>query len=84
MTQNEHVYAICCRLEVGGDVISGENVKTIEGYAVLHVEAATTTLVVFGKIKIIHLRNAQTTVGPLESHFRGQGAKMSNRLQNRK
>ena len=22
MTQNEHVYAICCRLEVPGDVIS--------------------------------------------------------------
>ena len=23
MTQNEHVYAICCRLEVDDDVISG-------------------------------------------------------------
>ena len=36
MTQNEHVYAICCRLEVAGDVISGENVN-IEDYAVLVV-----------------------------------------------
>ena len=38
MTQNEHVYAICCRLEVAGDVISGENVKTNEGYTVLNFE----------------------------------------------
>ena len=40
MTQNEHVYAICCRPEVAGDVISGENVWTIEGYAVLNFEVA--------------------------------------------
>ena len=40
MTQNEHVYAICCRPEVVGDVISSENVKTIEGYALLHFKAA--------------------------------------------
>ena len=38
MTQNEHVYAICHRPEVGGDVISGGNVKTIEGYAALNFE----------------------------------------------
>ena len=41
MTQNEHVYAICCRPEVAGDVISSENVKTIEGYAVLNFEVAS-------------------------------------------
>ena len=42
MTQNEHVYAICCyRPEVAGDVISGGNVKTIEGYGVLNFEAAS-------------------------------------------
>ena len=29
-TQNEHVYAICCRLEAGCDVNSGLNAKTIE------------------------------------------------------
>ena len=40
MTQNEHVYVICCRQEVAGDVISGENVKTIEGYAMLNFEVA--------------------------------------------
>ena len=40
MTQNEHGYAICCRSEVAGDVISGDNAKTIEGYAVLNFEAA--------------------------------------------
>ena len=41
LTQNEHVYAIFCWLEVAGDVISGDAVKTIEGYAVLHFEAAS-------------------------------------------
>ena len=40
MIQNEHVYAICCWSEVAGDVISGENVETIEGYAVLNFEFA--------------------------------------------
>ena len=43
MTQTEHAYVICCRPEVAGDVISGENVKTIEGYAVLNFEAAGIT-----------------------------------------
>ena len=41
MTQNEYVYAIFCRLEEAGDVISSENVKTIEGYAVLNFEAVS-------------------------------------------
>ena len=36
MTQNEHVYAICCLLEVDGEVISSETVKTIEDYLVLN------------------------------------------------
>ena len=41
MTQIEHVYAICCRPEAAGDVISGENVKTLEGHALLYFEAAS-------------------------------------------
>ena len=41
MTQNEHVCVICCRLEAADDVISRENVKTIEGYALLNFEAAS-------------------------------------------
>ena len=41
MSKNEHVYAICFRLEVVGDVISGENVKTIEGYVLLNIEVAS-------------------------------------------
>jgi len=41
MTQNEHVYAIYCRPEVDGDVISGENVKTAECYVVLKFEVAS-------------------------------------------
>ena len=40
MTQNVHVYTICCRLEVVGDVIFTENVKTIEGYSLSNFEAA--------------------------------------------
>ena len=35
-----HVYAICCRPEAGGDVISVENVK-IEGCPVLNCEVAS-------------------------------------------
>ena len=34
---NEHVYAIGCRQEVGGDVISRQNIKTIEGYVVINL-----------------------------------------------
>ena len=41
MTQNVHVYAIYCRLEVAGDVIFGQNVKTIQGYALLNFEVAS-------------------------------------------
>ena len=52
MNQNEHVYAICCRSEVAGDVISGETVKTTEGYAVLNFEVASFSN--FWDIKKIH------------------------------
>ena len=38
MSQNEHVYAICCRLEVDDAVISGQNVKTLEGYVMVNFE----------------------------------------------
>ena len=41
MTQYEHAYASCCQPEVAGDVISGEKVKTIEGYAVLNFEVTS-------------------------------------------
>ena len=40
-TQNEHVYAICCRLAVDCDVISGQNLKTVEGYVVVNFEIAS-------------------------------------------
>ena len=43
MTQNQYVYAICCRPEVAGDHISGENVKTIEGYAMLNFEVGSSS-----------------------------------------
>ena len=38
---NERVYAKPCRPEVTSDVISGEHVKTFEGYAVLKFEVAS-------------------------------------------
>ena len=41
MTKNEHVYVICCRREVAGDIISGENVNTKDCYVTLNFEAAT-------------------------------------------
>ena len=41
MTPDGHVYAICCRPEVAGDVVSGESVKTIEAYAELNFEFAS-------------------------------------------
>ena len=41
MTKNEHVYASCCLPEVAGDVISAENVKTVECYAELNFEVAS-------------------------------------------
>ena len=41
MTQNEHVYAICCRPEIADDFVSGENVMTIDGYAVLNFEVVS-------------------------------------------
>ena len=41
MTENEHVYTICCRPLVVGDVISGENIKTTEDCALLNFEAAS-------------------------------------------
>ena len=56
MTQNEHVYAIYRRPEVAGYVISGENVKTVECYALQDFEAAIFSS--FREIKISHLHNA--------------------------
>ena len=43
MTQNEHVYTICYRIEVAGDIISCANLKTTEGYALLNFEAASSS-----------------------------------------
>ena len=41
MTQNESIYAICCRPEIVGDIISGEIVKIVERYAMLNLEVAS-------------------------------------------
>ena len=37
INQIEHVYAICCRLEVANSVFSGKNVMAVEGYGILNV-----------------------------------------------
>ena len=41
MALNDHVYAIYCQPEVDDNVISGGNVKIIEGYIVVNFEAAS-------------------------------------------
>ena len=56
MTQNEHVYAICFWPEVGDDVISGRNVKTIEGYLVVNFKVASASS--FPDIKKNHFATA--------------------------
>ena len=48
MTQNEQrFYVICCRHEVAGDAIIGENVKTIERCNVLNFDIASFSILVF-------------------------------------
>ena len=41
MTQNKHVYAICCRPETADDAISGVSVLTTDDHALLNLEAAS-------------------------------------------
>ena len=41
MTKNVHVCTICCRLEVAYGVISGRNVKSIDGYLVVDLDVAS-------------------------------------------
>ena len=43
MTQNEQVDAICHRPEVDDDVISFQNVNTIEGHVVVNFEVANSS-----------------------------------------
>ena len=82
LTQNEHIYAICCRPEIAGDNIYGANFKIIEGYAVLNLEALSFSSFRENQNQPFYLFT--WTVGPLEPHFWGQGAKMSIRLQKSK
>ena len=49
MTRNEQVYAICCRMEVGDEIISGRNIKTIQGYTAVNFEDATVLSNIFQK-----------------------------------
>ena len=43
MTKNEHVYATCCQSEVGDDVISAWNVRTIQSYLVVDFVVASSS-----------------------------------------
>ena len=56
MTQNEHVYAICCRLEVPCDVISTENEKTVTDYFLFAVIEVQETVENARKCRIQRLR----------------------------
>ena len=56
--QNDHVYAICCRLEVDGNVFCGQNVKTIEGYIVVNFKVATSK-----RFRDIFIQDAHQLVG---------------------
>ena len=60
MTKNEHVYAICSRQNIAGGVISGRNVKTIEGYGELKFEVAIALVVseIFQKDNFVTLKLA--------------------------
>ena len=62
--------AICNRLGVTDDVIIGSDVETFGHY--IGENYGLLAEVVFEKIEIDHLCNAQTTVGPLEPHLPGQ------------
>ena len=52
--------AICYRLEVDCDVISGQNVKTIEGYVAVNVEVASSNSFRDSKIIISRWQRQQT------------------------
>ena len=43
MTKNEHVFVICCLPGVTGDIISGRNVKTVEGYVLVNFGVASSS-----------------------------------------
>ena len=73
LTQNEHVYAICCRVEVAGDVISCEMIT--DHNDLLNFEAGI--LISFRENQNQPFAQRVDYAGPLEPHLRGQGAKMS-------
>ena len=56
MTHSLHICTICCQLDIVYDVISGRNVKTIEGCLV--VNAKVTSSNNFRDIKINHFMTA--------------------------
>ena len=50
MTQNKNVYAISWRPEVGNDVISNGNVKTVVGYATVMLEITSSNKEIVSEI----------------------------------
>ena len=67
LTQNLHVCTICFQLEVDYDVISGRNVKTIEGYLVVNFEVASSNS--FRDLKKNHFVTAAQTIALSEIAF---------------
>ena len=70
-----HIIVFCTRQEVVDDVISSQDAKHFKAYHVVNFEIAATGC--FHKSEIRHLCDALTT---LDTHIRGQGAKMSSNV----
>ena len=70
MTQNLHVCAICFRPEVVYDVISSQNVKTMEAYLVVNFEVAScNTFRDIKKIISLRRRRRRLTIALSENAF---------------
>ena len=81
MTQNEHVYAICCGLELADVVTSGKIITTIEGYEVLNFEV--TNFSSFRDIQTKSFRRRRTSTITLRENafaFRLTTAHKGNQL----
>ena len=70
MTQNECVYAICCRPEVDNDVISSRNLMTIEGYVPVNFAAVTSNS--FRYIRKSHFVAAEAAAPDIDGSIKRQ------------
>ena len=64
MTQKEHIYSICCRPKVAGDIISGQHGEH-EGYVVVNFEPSS-----FGSSQDIGEKNNLVTVADIDDSIK--------------